>query len=428
MKNCNILVGGYDFEQKIHRGITFYGKALIKTLENMDNKLGLLTSSKYAQEKYLYLLNIIRQLDNPSSLGSKRKLFQFIKYNIRKKDVILKNLYNSKININTKLNYLKLINYFYNIPYIYDITGVHNRFFSKTPFNLRLDSKIDFFITTSPMNIKSNIPVIQTLHDVIPLSCIYHPPTDDSKIFYYRVQNMLKYSLKVLSVSEFSKNECIKIFPEFEKKIEVVYQPIPIYEDEKLLVNDENVQRSVLEKFSLEKDNFLFYVGMLEKRKNIKGLIEAFLAIYDKVKIPLVLGGAMGYGKKEFISYLKDKRLKNKIKYIGYINNIEKLALLKNTRAFLFPSFNEGFGLPPLEAMLMGTNVLTSNVSALPEVCGNAALLIDPYNIKELAEGIKEITLNDSLRQNMKKNYSTQLEKFSYESFEKKLAKVFDNC
>jgi len=427
MKNYNILVGGYDFEQKIHRGITFYGKALIKALKSENNELGLLTSAKYAQENYLYHLNILRQLDNPQSLSPKKRLFHFFKNKIVKKSNTLKNIYNSKISPNSKLNYLNFISYFYNIPYIYDLTGVHNKFFLKKPFEVKIKENIDFFVTTSPMNIKSNITLIQTLHDVIPLTCIYHPPQDDSKIFYYRIKNMLKYSDKILSVSEFSKSECLKVFPDFEKKIEVVYQPAPVYDDEMILVEDKSIQEGILKKFKIKKDNYLFYVGMLESRKNIKGLIEAFLAVYEKIRIPLVLAGALGYGNEEFISYLKDKKLKNKIKYIGYINNIEKLVLLKNTRSFLFPSFNEGFGLPPIEAMLMGTNILTSNVSALPEVCGNAALLIDPYNIKELAEGIKEITLNDSLRDDLKKNYSTQLEKFSYESFEKRLAKVFNN-
>lgn len=425
MRNYNVLIAGYDFEQKIHRGITFYGKALIRTLYEMNNDLFLLTSAKSNDEECLYNLNILRQLDDPFYLNNKSKLVYYLKnfFIKQKQNIIL----NNNDFYDNRLNYLNFIKYFYNIPYFYDLTTVHNRFFVKNPMKLKLNHKINLIITTSPMNIKSNKKIIQTLHDVIPLTCRYHPPMDDSKIFFYRIKNMLKYSVKVLSVSNFSKEECLKIFPSFEDKIEVVYQPIPIYENEKKLANDEIVGESILKKFKLTKDNYLFYVGMLEKRKNIKGLIEAFLAIYEKIKIPLVLAGGLGYGQEEFISYLKDKKLKKKIKYIGYINNIEKLVLLKYTRAFLFPSFNEGFGLPPLEAMMMDTNVLTSNVSALPEVCGEAALLIDPYNINELAYGIEQITLNETLRNNLKKYYSERIKKFSYKNFQNRLLKVYDS-
>jgi glycosyltransferase involved in cell wall biosynthesis len=300
---------------------------------------------------------------------------------------------------------------------------VHNRVRLKIPLKLNIQN-VDKVILTSPTNVVFNVPMIQTLHDVIPLTCIYHPPFDDSKIFYYRIKNMLEYSEKVISVSNFSKAECLKIFPQYENKIVVTYQPIPIYEEDKELAENEIVKKAVLNKFELTSDNFLFYVGMLEKRKNIKNMIEAFLAIYEKINIPLVLAGGLGYGKEEFEHYLKDKKLKKKLIYLGYINNIEKLVLLKTARAFIFPSFSEGFGLTPLEAMMMGTPSLVSNVSSLPEVCGEASFYINPYNIKELADGLIEITTNESLRHKLKENFETQINKFSFENFKNKVENI----
>ncbi len=424
MNNYKILIGGYDFEQKIHRGITFYGKALIKSLSK--NELYLLTSSNFIEEKELMYLNILKKLDDPESdlISSKKKLLKYLKFLMgESKQFVYKNY---KRNLKEKLYYLNYIDYFYNISYLYDMSGVHNRFFVKKPLDIRINRKIEYLILTSPMNIKSNIPTIQTLHDVLPLTCIEHPPNDNAKIFYYRIKNMIKYSEKIISVSEFSKKECIKIFPEAEGKIEVTYQPIPIYEEEEEIANDKVVQKSILEKFRLEKDGYLFFVGMLEKRKNIKLLIEAYLAVSDKIKIPLVLAGALGYGNEEFVSYLKDKKYKQKIIYLNYISNIEKLVLLKNARAFVFPSLNEGFGLPPLEAMRMGTPVLTSNITALPEVCGDAALLVNPYSLKELADGLVEISENNILRENLLKNAPKQVEKFSYDNFKEKINKVIN--
>ena len=322
MKNYNVLIGGYDFEQKIHRGITFYGKSLIRALNGYN--LSLLTGVSGYKEERLTLLKILKHLDNPQMISNKLKIKKYIKYllNLNRSDLI-KNNYKL---FGNKLQYLKFINKFYNLENVYDVTAIHNRVRLKSPMKLDVQN-INKVILTSPTNVVFNVPMIQTLHDVIPLTCIYHPPFDDSKIFYYRVKNMLEYSEKVISVSNFAKEECLKIFPKYEDKIIVTYQPVPIYEEDKELAEDEVVKKAVLNKFKLISDNFLFYVGMLEQRKNIKNMIEAFLAIYEKIKIPLVLAGGLGYGREEFESYLKDESLNNKIIYLGYISNIEKLVL-----------------------------------------------------------------------------------------------------
>ncbi len=424
-KSRKILIGGYDFEEKIHRGISFWGRSLVKALSK-DNTTYLLTSAKYFKEPIVFYKSVIEQLMDPYHLPPKKKIIQYIKSLFLKKRPKILNLNTEQkrnIILVDRLRYLNYISNFYNVEYFYDITSVHNRFFLKKPFNIKLKD-IDIFITTSPMNIKSNVPLIQTLHDVLPLTSPYHPPDDDKRIFYYRVLNMLKYSTIIISVSKYSRDRCLEIFPNFEEKIKVIYQPAPIYDEEKEIINNPLVKEAILKGFKLEEQNYLFYVGTLEKRKNIKGLINAFLAIYNKIKIPLVLAGSLGYGNEEFKHYLK--RYKH-IKYIGYISNIEKLVLIKNARAFLFPSFEEGFGIPPLEALSLGTPVLTSNTSSLPEVCGNAALYINPYSIKDIATGILEITLNESLRERIVRNGFQQIKKFSFENFEKQLSKIISS-
>jgi len=424
MNNYKILIGGYDFEQKIHRGTTFYAKALVRALK--ENNLTLLTSAKKSKIEKIKLLHILRQLDNPLDVGGKRKLIFYVKYYIKefinlKSFDIIKN--NSDLEFEKKLLYLRNIDYFYNIPYIYSFLGIHNRFFLQKPFNLTIKGNFDVAVFTSPTNIKLNIPLVQTLHDVLPLSCIVHPPSDNAEIFYYRVKNMLKYSDKIISVSNFSKEECLKLFPGYEDKIEVTYQPIPIYEEEEKIANEEFVQDAILKKYNLKKDNYLFYVGMLEKRKNIKSMLEAYLAVKDKINIPFVVAGALGYGKEEFKGYLN----KDGVRYLQYINNIEKLVLMKNARAFIFLSLNEGFGLPPLEAMRMGIVSLISNISALPEVCGDAAFYVNPYSLSEIKDGLIEISLNESLREKLKSNFDKQLKRFSFESFRKKINKLIDS-
>jgi len=431
----NVLICGYDIEEKYQRGIFYYFKSLVQALYEFNLDVGILTSAKNEKEEHILYLNILRKLNGEDfsySISNKIiNLFllflKFLKNKIKPTIKYLKNKENPYDYHLQRLRYLKYIRYFANIPNFYFLTSIHNRFFLKEPYYLKLDkNKVDLLFTTSPMNIKTNIPLVQTLHDVLPIRTVFHPPEDNSKIFFYRVKNMLEYSDKVLAVSNFSKEECLKIFPNYENKIFVTYEPIPIDEDLIRFTENEYVQNSVLMKYKLKKDNYLFYVGALEKRKNIKRLIEAFLSIYNKIKIPLVLAGKLGYGKEEFEFYLKLKKYKRKILFLNYINDIEKIVLLKNARAFLFPSIYEGFGIPPLEAMYLKTPVLTSNTSSLPEVCGKAALFVNPFSLDEIADGILEITLNSTLRQSLIKLGLENVKRFSLENYKKRLASVLD--
>ena len=214
------------------------------------------------------------------------------------------------------------------------------------------------------------------------------------------------------------------MFPEYEEKLVTIYQPAPIYEEEKKIALNKDIQNSILQVLNLERNNFLFYVGVLEKRKNIKRLIEAFLSVYSKIKIPLVLAGSLGFGSEEFRHYLENKKYKSKIIYLGYVNNIEKLVLMKTARAFVFPSLKEGFGLPVLEAMALGTPVLTSNTSSLPEVCGNAALYVNPLKVSEIAEGLVEITTNETLNSKLIFTGIEKAKNFSFKAFKNKLKRV----
>ncbi|WP_456436043.1 glycosyltransferase family 4 protein [Thermovibrio ammonificans] len=415
-----ILVGGYDFEQKVHRGIAFWGKALIRSLSE-NNDVYLLTSAVPHEEEKIALLNIIKNLENPEKLGKKQKLLALLRSKIplKKRPILVENEFYGENRFEDKLQFLNFVKGFYNIKSFYDITAVQSRLFPKRPVKLKADG-FDLVITTSPMNLRCNVPLVQTLHDVIPLTCFN--TNDRSDVFYTILKHALRNSTKVLCISEFSKEECLKFFPQFEDKLVVTYQPIPVYAEEKTLAEDELIQKAILEKFGLRRKEFLLYIGVIEKRKNVKRLIEAFLAVYDKLKIPLVLAGALGYGKEEVERYLSD--FPDKIKYLGYVTNIEKLVLLKTARAFLFPSYSEGFGLPPLEAMLMETPVLTSNRSALPEVCGDAALYVDPFSTKELAEGIVEIATNEKLQNELTEKGKKRVEEFSFEKFKSRIRKA----
>ena len=162
------------------------------------------------------------------------------------------------------------------------------------------------------------------------------------------------------------------------------------------------------------------FISVLEKRKNISNLFDAFAKAYSKIKIPLVIIGGKGYGYEDIMAHYNDlpENIKDHIIFTGFIEESDKNALLTNARAFVFPSIYEGLGLPVLEALVYGLPVLTSFTGALPEAGGKAALYINnPYDVNEIAEGIEKITLDTNLRSSLKQHIPEQLDKFSQEKF-----------
>jgi glycosyltransferase involved in cell wall biosynthesis len=419
-----ILFCGYDFEQKLYRGTSFYAKAIIRATEQLGSYNYVLTSARTEKSDCLQELSIVRNLETPGKSGRKKIILKYIKDLLgltRYKEVPRNYINNDESNLNSKLNYLNYIDGYINKSSIYELIGFQSRLFD-FPYSIDVGNA-DILFCTSPMNVRNKNRrglTIQTLHDILPLVAPYHPPTDNSRIFYKRVKNMLIYSDFIFSVSEFSKQEILKIFPRYENKICVTYQPISINKEEKILAQNDLLTKAVLAKYRLEESTYLIFVGVLEKRKNIDIVIDAYLAIKDKLNMPLVLVGSLGYGSERLRKIIKSAS----IRQIGYVSNMEKLVLLKNANLFLFPSLYEGFGLPPLEAMTMGCPVLVSNNSSLPEVCKDAAFYVNPNSLTEVAEGIMEMVNNSSLRTDLiNKGYKVSSH-FSFENYQKTIKHI----
>lgn len=162
---------------------------------------------------------------------------------------------------------------------------------------------------------------------------------------------------------------------------------------------------------------YFLYIGRIEKKKNVDGLIRAFTIAKEKYKLPhkLILAGSIGFGfsskKLSAISY----KLKNQIEFLGYISEEAKWELLRNAEAFVFPSWCEGFGLPILEAQQAGVPVITSNISAMPEVAGPGGLFIDPSSPESIAEAMHRISEDRKLRENLIAAGYKNAQRFSWE-------------
>lgn len=268
------------------------------------------------------------------------------------------------------------------------------------------------FNFTSLSGPASGLKKIITVHD---LSFLRYP-----EFFNWRkniwhcllgVKTTLRRADKIIAVSENTKNDIMELVGIPADKIAVIYSGNNI----KKQSWSENEVDAVLNKWDLNfGSRFILYVGNIEPRKNIFGLIEAYEALRrtgeelarrgerDNFKdLFLVLAGTPGWKTRKIYEAFKKSPYKNQIKFTGHINEEEKGILYSQAQVFVYPSFYEGFGFPPLEAMTYGVPVIAANVSSLPEVVADAALMIDPNKSSEIKEALITVLGDEALRQQL---------------------------
>lgn len=243
-----------------------------------------------------------------------------------------------------------------------------------------------------------------------------------SKIYFRAMFYGAKYfSRKIVTVSNFSKKELVDLYKINPEKIEVIYEGVP-----ELPGVDENFILKTLNKFKIDRDYFL-YVGNWRPRKNLPGLIKAFKIFNEKnkKKFLLVIAGRKDKRFLDLEKEIKNYQLEKKVILTDFISQEEKVALYKKAVAFTFPSFYEGFGLPVLEAQSLGIPVLTSNTSSLPEVGGEAALYINPYDVEEVAASMERIAFDENLRRELIQKGFENIKRFSWEKAAHQLLNLF---
>jgi glycosyltransferase involved in cell wall biosynthesis len=175
---------------------------------------------------------------------------------------------------------------------------------------------------------------------------------------------------------------------------------------------------------------YLLFVGGLEPRKNLRMLLRAFSQLPEELRPTLVLAGAPVHwipgGPEIMTSALRalPDDVSGKVVMTGYVSEKQKVALLSGAEALVYPSVYEGFGMPVLEAMACGTPVLTSNVSSLPEVAGDAAILVDPYETSAIADGMRELLTDEELRSRLSEAGLARAQQFTWAETARQTAKV----
>jgi len=263
----------------------------------------------------------------------------------------------------------------------------------------------------------TNKTSIVTIHD---LSVFFLKNRYETlKNFYLKHGTYLsaKKATHILTVSNTTKKAIIKFFKIPSIKISVTYNGI-----------DEQFYKLKPEKFPVSSPYFLF-VGTIEPGKNIKNLIKAFILFktYTSNNIKLILAGNKGYKSEEIFSLKNKSKFKNDIIFTGYVSDARLRWLYENAIAFVFPSLHEGFGIPAIEAMALKTPVLASNIEILKEICADAALYFNPYNIEELSLSMQKIISSKKLRNKLIKKGQNNIIKFSFQKTAIKTLEIYRN-
>ena len=228
-----------------------------------------------------------------------------------------------------------------------------------------------------------------------------------------------KKSAKILTISESSKSDIIKEYGVSEDKVRVIYPGISTNS----AVNNKLKMEELEKKFGI-KNKYILFVGTIQPRKNITRLIEAYSKIDSDVN--LVIVGRRGWHYEEIFKAPEKYNVKDKVLFLENVTDEELPALYKNAEFFILPSLYEGFGIPVLEAMNYGTPVITSNISSLPEVGGDAALYVDPNDTMDIAEKMKKLLGDKNLRSELIAKGKKQVEKFSWEKSARQTLEVLE--
>jgi glycosyltransferase involved in cell wall biosynthesis len=265
---------------------------------------------------------------------------------------------------------------------------------------------------------------VVTIFDVVPLD---HPEWVNFKFaswYKFVVPKLARNVEKILTISEFSKSRIIHHCPEVESKIEV----ITLAADSKFKPASVDQSKYTQERLSIPSPNYFIAVGSLEPRKNLHRLLMAWKLALNYIPEDnwLIVVGAIG--KKNVFGGLDLGEIPTRVFFTGHVDDILLPSLYSGAIASIYLSLYEGFGLPPLEAMASGAPVLTSNVASIPEVVGNAALLVNPLDVYEIKDSIINLANDVDIRFRLREAGLIRASLFSWDVTANKTLNVLKEC
>jgi len=430
MTTPNILVDSFNLGLQHGSGIKTYGATLLDAYQNLGYKVGIFSDNKFIQGKNPILDEVMffdQQFHLPKRMFNSRILSYYRDFSQlwKSKPVSCFPLNITNPNINNYLSKAAAKGKYSYICNASDAFHSANRFYSvfKRPVKFKVKKQPDIWHMTTPLPIKiQGTKTVITVHDLIPLKVPF-TTLDVKNNFYYLFKWACESADLILSVSEQTKKDIIEIYQIPEEKIQVTWQsakPVAPFKED-----DSEFDRKYLTGYKIKKQKYVLFVGNIEPKKNIKSLITAMSFINPNIKLVIV-------GKK---AWLWEDQLKGLDKYMDeervifmdFVDDDELAVLYRNASCLVFPSIYEGFGLPVLEAMQYNCPVICSATTSLPEVAGDAALYIDPYDYKDIRSKIIAVINDNELRQNMIEKGKQRVKFFSPENYAKRLERAYSH-
>ena len=305
----------------------------------------------------------------------------------------------------------------------------HQRFFEDHYFPVNISTEnIDIYhMPQNGIGFSEEISCkkIVTIHDLIP----YVMPETVGKgyllKFLKEMPLIIGGSDGIITVSEFSKRDILKFFPIDENKIFVT----PLAADKKYTPIDKNYCRDFLKNVYNLTDPFILYLGGFSERKNVASALTAFSKVYKDLnkKYNLVIVGGYKDSSQRLVKLVNELKIESRVIFTGFVPE-EHLPIFYNCcDTFIYPSFYEGFGLPPLEAMNCGTPVIASNLTSIPEVVGDGGILINPYDISEISLAIGNLLSSEKLREELSYKALRRAKEFSWQNTAQSTLKVYES-
>jgi len=280
------------------------------------------------------------------------------------------------------------------------------------------------FVPAHVMPLACPVPVAVTVHD---LGYLYYPEAHrpfDRWYLDWTTRRHARLAARIIADSRATRADLIRHYQADPRRIAVVYPGL----DVALARTDDAEAVSALKaRYGIGGD-YLLYLGTLQPRKNLVRLVEAFARLQPTApSVELVLAGQKGWLYDDLLARVDALGVRDHVVFTGYVTEDAKASLLTGSLALVYPSLYEGFGLPILEAMACGTPVLTSNVSSLPEVAGDAALLVDPLDTDAIAVGMSRLITETDLRDALIEKGYARVRKFSWADAARQVLQVLDS-
>ena len=299
---------------------------------------------------------------------------------------------------------------------------------------LKLGETPDIFHATQPAGFRvEGCPNLYTIHDMVPIR-LPNTTLDNKRVFWKVAKLLCREADHIVTVSEHSRRDIIDLCGIEESRVTNTYQAVEAPSGS-LEMSDDDVARAVGFQFGLDHRGYFLFFANLEPKKNVARLISAYAE--SGSDLPLVIAGGPGWSNERENEMIEDERFvlyrleegtirpMRRVRRLEYLPAGQLATLVRGARAVVFPSIYEGFGLPAVESMLLGTPVLTSTAACMPEIVSDAAELVDPYDVSAIAAGIRRLEQDADRRAELVAAGHVRAAFFSREAYEERMARLY---